>query len=56
MLFTRHGPTGEPPSEWMFRTAPSPDAWHAELAGQTRLTVKPAQALDDVRGQWLDAD
>ncbi len=54
VLFTRHGPTGRPPAEWLFRTAPSSDAWHAELAGQTRLTVESERALDDVRRHWLD--
>lgn len=29
-------------------------AWHAELAGQTRLTVVSERALDDVRRCWLD--
>jgi hypothetical protein len=52
-LFVRHGPTGAPPSEWMFRTAPSSDSWRTELAGQTRLAVEPGEALVDVRRYWL---
>lgn len=53
-LFARHGPTGGPPSEWMFRTAPSPQAWRTELAGQTRLIVGPDEALAHVRRVWLE--
>ncbi len=51
-LFVRHGPTGGPPSAWMFRTAPTSKDWHVELAGQTRLTIGPDEALADVRRAW----
>ena len=54
-LFARLGPTGHPPRDWMFRDAPSSQHWLAELAGQTRLTVQPAEALAVVADAWSRA-
>jgi predicted nucleotidyltransferase component of viral defense system len=51
-LFVRHGPTGKAPSAWMFESAPSPEQWRSQLAGQTRLDVGPAEALERVRAAW----
>lgn len=53
-LFVHHGPTGGPPSAWMFRAAPTSKAWHVELAGQTRLTIGPDEALAEVRRAWTE--
>lgn len=54
-LFARLGPTGQPPAEWMFLQPPADSEWRASLAGQTRLKVKPAQALQAVRYAWAVA-
>lgn len=51
-LFVRYGPTAKPPASWMFDRAPSVKSWHAQLAGQTRLTIEPGQALAEVRSAW----
>ena len=55
-LFATHGPTNSPPRSWMFKRAPSAVEWQAQLAGQTRLTVTPAEALEAVRTAWAAAD
>jgi predicted nucleotidyltransferase component of viral defense system len=58
-LFARYGPTGGPPREFMFRTAPPESVWRDQLAGQTRLTITAARALEAVRAAWavaLDED
>ena len=54
-LFARLGPTNHPPRDWMFDHSPSRQAWHAELGGQTRLTIGPDEALSVVRSAWRDA-
>jgi hypothetical protein len=54
-LFAKHGPTNNPPRSWMFDHAPSTTEWQAQLAGQTRLTVTPDQALAAVRTAWATA-
>jgi hypothetical protein len=54
-LFARHGPTSSPPRSWMFKGAPSAAEWQAQLAGQTRLTVTAAEALEAVRSAWAAA-
>ena len=51
-LFTRFGPTGQPPKSWMFDTAPTAAEWTAQLGGQTRVKVGPAEALTVVRETW----
>ena len=51
-LYRRHGPTNRAPSPDLFREPPSEQAWRAALAGQTRLSVTAAQALNEVRGAW----
>lgn len=51
-LFIAHGPTNGTPQPWMFTSAPSEDRWSEQLAGQTRLTVTAAQALDTVAAAW----
>jgi Nucleotidyl transferase AbiEii toxin, Type IV TA system len=55
-LFATHGPTRSPPRSWMFTRAPSAVEWQAQLAGQTRLTVTAAEALEAVRTAWAAAD
>jgi hypothetical protein len=40
----------------MFKRAPSAVEWQEQLAGQTRLTVTPAEALEVVRTAWAAAD
>jgi predicted nucleotidyltransferase component of viral defense system len=54
-LFATHGPTGSPPRSWMFTRVPSDADWQAQLAGQTRLTVSAAEALETVRASWAAA-
>ena len=54
-LFATHGPTSSPPRSWMFKGAPSAAEWQAQLAGQTRLTVTAAEALEAVRSAWAAA-
>jgi Nucleotidyl transferase AbiEii toxin, Type IV TA system len=54
-LFKKHGPTGRAPSAWMFRDPPSTIDWHTDLAGQTRLTVEPLEAVHAVRLAWATA-
>lgn len=54
-LFARYGPTAGPPKEWMFTNPPLDDQWHAQLAGQTRLTVTAGEALAVVRAAWQEA-
>jgi len=51
-LFTRLGPTGQPPKSWMFDTPPTAADWTAQLGGQTRVAVGPAEALTVVREAW----
>jgi hypothetical protein len=41
--------------EHMFTTAPSDAEWHAQFAGQTRITVSAQEALEAVRGAWVRA-
>jgi hypothetical protein len=40
-LFVEYGPTLAPPKPWMFTTAPTPEQWREQLAGQTILIVTP---------------
>jgi predicted nucleotidyltransferase component of viral defense system len=54
-LFRRYGPTNRPPALYMFDRAPTDAEWQAQLAGQTRLTVTAAAALDAVRKAWRQA-
>lgn len=54
-MFRRFGPTNKNPGAYLFRTAPTDAAWHAQLAGQTRLTVSAQDALDAVRAGWQHA-
>ena len=54
-LFARHGPTNQPPTPDLFRTAPNQDQWQRDLAGQLRLTVTATQALATVRDHWTTA-
>jgi len=51
-LFARCGPTGRPPRSFMFRKAPTAQAWESQLAGQTRLRVTADKALEVVRSAW----
>lgn len=54
-LFRRHGPTNKVPQPWQFATAPTERQWHAQLAGQTRLTVTARDALEIVSAAWKQA-
>lgn len=51
-LYRRYGPTNQPPARYDFTTAPTEADWRNQLAGQTRLTVSPSDALRDVRDAW----
>ncbi len=51
-LFARLGPTGRPPSPWMFDRAPAIEDWRVQLGAQTRLTIEPDDALTVVKGAW----
>jgi predicted nucleotidyltransferase component of viral defense system len=54
-LFRRLGPTNKDPRAHVFRDAPTDADWHAQLAGQTRLTVSAKDALNAVRYAWRQA-
>ncbi|MFI1919244.1 nucleotidyl transferase AbiEii/AbiGii toxin family protein [Nocardia sp. NPDC020380] len=54
-LFRRYGPTNKVPQPWQFATAPTERQWHAQLAGQTRLTVSAQDALEIVSAAWEQA-
>ena len=51
-LYRRYGPTNRAPSPGLFQVPPREDAWRADLAGQTRLTITAAEALAEVRNAW----
>lgn len=51
-LFRRLGPTNRVPGTYLFDVPPPEDVWRAQLAGQTRLTVTAAYALEQVREAW----
>jgi predicted nucleotidyltransferase component of viral defense system len=51
-LYRRFGPTNQPPGHYVFETPPSDAEWQSQLAGQTRLTVDAADALEAVRDAW----
>lgn len=51
-LYRRYGPTNRPPAPHDFTTAPTAAEWQNQLAGQTRLTVSPNDALTAVRNAW----
>lgn len=51
-LFAHLGPTGRPPSQWMFDRSPSRGEWTVQLGAQTRLSVGPEEALAVVRSAW----
>lgn len=54
-LFIAHGPISNAPQPWMFTSAPAEERWQAQLAGQTRLTVTAAEALQVVADAWARA-
>jgi predicted nucleotidyltransferase component of viral defense system len=54
-LFQRYGPTNKDPGLYEFRHAPSDAEWHAQLAGQTRLTISAKGAIEAVREAWRQA-
>lgn len=54
-LFTRHGPTNRPPATELFSQPPDEVRWRRELAGQTRLDITAAEALEVVRRAWSEA-
>ncbi len=54
-VFTRCGPQGRPPADWVFDDAPDDMAWRRALGHQTRLRVSAAEALDSVREAWRAA-
>ena len=51
-LYRRFGPTNKPPALRDFKNAPTEADWHNQLAGQTRLTVSPRDALRAVHDAW----
>lgn len=51
-VFVAKGPTGKPPSDWVFETAPDEAAWQQALSHQTRLRVTATDALAIVRAAW----
>lgn len=51
-LYRRYGPTNQPPAPHDFTKAPTEAEWQNQLAGQTRLTVSPSDALAAVRNAW----
>jgi predicted nucleotidyltransferase component of viral defense system len=54
-LYRRFGPTNQTPGAYLFKTAPSDAQWHAQLAGQTKLTITAGEALATVRDSWARA-
>lgn len=54
-LFVAYGPISNTPQPWMFTSAPTEARWQAQLAGQTRLTVTAAEALQVVTDAWARA-
>ncbi len=54
-LYLRYGPTSRPPAPGLFASGPTEAEWRAQLAGQTRLTVTPNEALYVVRAAWRAA-
>ena len=53
--FVKFGSTGGPPRPLMFSNAPTRRDWDEALAGQTRLEVRPEEALFVVRNAWASA-
>lgn len=53
-LYRRYGPTNQPPTPHDFTKAPTEAEWQSQLAGQTRLTVSPRDALRTVRDTWAE--
>jgi len=53
-LYRHYGPTNQPPSPRDFTMVPSEADWQNQLAGQTRLTVAPKDALCAVRDAWAE--
>ncbi|MHA7653920.1 nucleotidyl transferase AbiEii/AbiGii toxin family protein [Mycobacterium sp. ML4] len=51
-LYRRYGPTNQAPAPHDFTKAPTEAEWQNQLAGQTRLTVSPSDALAAVRDAW----
>lgn len=51
-LYRRHGPTHGVPGRYLFNNPPAEQDWQSQLAGQTRLTVTAAAAMDQVRAAW----
>jgi predicted nucleotidyltransferase component of viral defense system len=51
-LYRRFGPTNQPPGDYLFESPPSDAEWRSQLAGQTRLSVAAADALEAVREAW----
>jgi hypothetical protein len=51
-LYRRFGPTNKPPALRDFTIAPTEADWENQLAGQTRLTISPKDALTAVHHAW----
>lgn len=51
-MYRRYGPTRDIPGAYLFKTPPAEADWQSQLAGQTRLTVTAATAMDEVRAAW----
>lgn len=55
-LFRKNGPTNKPPTAKQFSTHPDEVVWGSELAGQTRLNLTAAEAIEAVRRAWQKVD
>lgn len=53
--FIAHGPFGQPPPAWVFKSAPGEEVWIRALAHQTRLHITAQEALTAAREAWLRA-
>ena len=53
--FVKVGPTGLPPSDWVFEEAPDESAWRRALSHQTRLRITAQEALQSARVAWAKA-
>lgn len=54
-LYRRYGPTNKAPGTYIFQRVPTAAEWHAQLAGQTRLTISAVDAREAVRDAWRQA-
>lgn len=53
--FVAHGPTGRPPSPWVFNREPDEPSWMRALGHQTVLRVTAHDAMAIVQQAWVKA-